>query len=104
MDQALAQTLLSVESALDAEIEKADNLDEDDLARIKQKRIEDMKMKAEQQQMNKHNGHGSFAKINDQQEFFAAAKKSERLIVIFTRNSNKWGKQLMEHCELLSQK
>merc|ERR1711908_34989 len=27
------------------------------------------------------------AKINDQQEFFAAAKKSARLIVIFTRNA-----------------
>ena len=54
--------------------------------------------------MNKHNGHGSFAKINDQQEFFAAAKKSNRLIVVFTRNSNKWGKQLLEHCEVLAQK
>lgn len=104
IDQALTQTLLSVEAAVDAEIEKSANLDEEDYQRIKQKRLEEMRRKAEEQQMNKHNGHGSFAKINDQQEFFAAAKKSNRLIVVFTRNSNKWGKQLLEHCEVLAQK
>jgi len=104
IDTALAQTLLSVEAAVDAEIEKSANLDEEDYARIKQKRLEEMRRKAEEQQMNKHNGHGTFAKISDQQEFFAAAKKSERLVIVFTRNSNKWGKQLCEHCEVLAQK
>merc|ERR1719378_769190 len=48
-----------------------------------------MKKKAEEQQGNVANGHGTLTKINDQQEFFAAAKKSNRLICIFTRNSNK---------------
>ena len=80
---------MQVEAALDAEIEKAENLDEDDLARIKAKRIAEMKKKAEEQQGNVANGHGRLTKINDQQEFFGAAKKSARMVVIFTRNSNK---------------
>merc|ERR1719231_117465 len=104
MDQMLANTLLSVETALDAEIEKADNLDEDDLARIKAKRMAEMKKKAEAQQKNVANGHGRLAKINDQQEFFGAAKKSARLVCIFTRNSNKYGKAMLEHAELLAGK
>jgi len=104
IDMALAQTLLSVESALDAEIDKADNLDEDDLQRIKAQRIEEMKRKAEAQQANRANGHGQLMKISDQQEFFGAAKQSARLVVIFTRNSNKYGKAMLEHMELLASK
>ena len=104
MEMAAAQTLLAVEAALDAEIEKTENLDEDDYNRIKQKRIAEMKRKAEQEQQNVSNGHGTLSKINDQQEFFAAAKASARMVVIFTRNSNKYGKAMLEHMTLLSGK
>lgn len=104
VDMALAQTLLSVEAAVDQELEKANNLDEDDFARIRQKRLAEMRKKQEQAQMNRHNGHGTLTKINDQQEFFGAAKQSERLICVFNRNSNKYGKVMLEHCELLAQR
>jgi len=104
MDTALAQTLLSVEAALDAEIEKSNNLDDDDYAKIRQKRMEEMKRKKQEENDNKFNGHGKMDKLNDQQEFFAAAKKSSRMVCIFTRNSNKYGKQMLEHAELLAQK
>ncbi len=104
MEMAAAQTLLAVEAALDAEIEKTENLDDDDYNRIKQKRIAEMKRKAEQEQQNVSNGHGTLSKINDQQEFFAAAKASARMVVIFTRNSNKYGKAMLEHMTLLSGK
>merc|ERR1712023_15067 len=72
--------------------------------RIKAKRIAEMKKKAELQQDAVCNGHGKLTKINDQQEVFAAAKKSPRMVVIFTRNSNKYGKAMLEHAELLAQK
>jgi len=104
VDMALAQTLLSVEAALDQEIEKAEGLGDDDYARIKAKRMAEMKKKAQMQEMNRHNGHGTLTKISDQQEFFGAAKQSERLVCIFNRNSNKWGKVMLEHCELLAQR
>merc|ERR1712230_173925 len=63
-----------------------------------------MKKKAEQQQGNIANGHGKLTKISDQQEFFGAAKNSDRLVCVFTRNSNKYGKAMLEHMELLSAK
>ena len=104
VDTMLAQTLLHVEAAVDAELDKAANLDDDDYAKIKANRLKEMRRKAEEQEMHKHNGHGSLSKINDQQEFFGAAKKSNRMICIFTRNSNKYGKVMLEHAELLAQK
>lgn len=95
---------IQVEAALDDEMSKMNNLDEDDYSKIRSNRIAEMKRKAEEQQGNVHNGHGKLTKINDQQEFFAQAKKSNRMIAVFTRNSNKYGKAMLEHAELLAGK
>merc|ERR1719261_2243293 len=104
IDQQLANTMLQIEGALDAEIEKTDNLGDEDYARIKAKRIAEMRKKAEEAAQNKFNGHGKLSKINDQQEFFAAGKQSAKIVCIFTRNSNKYGKAMLEHAELLAQR
>merc|ERR1712178_86890 len=101
---AVAQSLLAIEAAVDDELQRVENLEEEDLAKIKANRLKEMRRKAEEEQMNKHNGHGELSKINDLQEFFAAAKKSNRMIVIFTRNSNKYGKAMLEHAEVLAQR
>ena len=45
-------------------------------------------------QSNVNNGHGALTQITEQQEFFAAAKRSDKLIVIFSRNSNDHAKQV----------
>ncbi|KAL3933340.1 MAG: hypothetical protein SGPRY_000319 [Prymnesium sp.] len=97
MDMAVAQSLLTIESALDAEIDKMDNMKEDDLASIRANRISAMKREAAEKQANINNGHGTLTQITDQKEFFDAAKKSNKMIVVFTRLSNNHGKQLLEH-------
>ena len=104
MEMAAAQALLSVEAALDDEMEKMSKLDEDDYSKIRANRIAEMKKKAEQQQQAVGNGHGKLDKITDQQEFFGYGKRSDRLVAIFTRNSNKYGKAMLEHAELLAQR
>jgi len=103
IDMALAQTLLSVEAAVDAEISKADALDDDGYAKIKQKRVAEMKKQAAERQMNQANGHGSLTKV-DQKDFFTVTKQSTKVVAIFSRNSNKYGKAMLEHAELLAQK
>merc|ERR1719231_806746 len=103
MEVAAAQALLQVEAALDDEMNKIDKLDEDDYSKIRANRIAEMKKKAEMQQQHVGNGHGKLDKITDQ-EFFACGKRSDRLIAIFTRNSNKYGKAMLEHAELLAQR
>jgi len=61
-----------------------------------------LKKEAEARQANVHNGHGQLTQITDQKEFFDAAKKSEKLIVIFSRKSNEHSQQLLEHCKRLA--
>jgi len=61
-----------------------------------------MKKEAEQKQQFLSNGHGSLTQITDQKEFFDAAKSSPKLIVVFTRNSNEHGKQLLDHLRRLA--
>ena len=104
MEMAAANMLQQVEAALDDELGKIEKLDEDDYSKIRSNRIAEMKRKAEAEQQNKYNGHGKLDKISDQQEFFAAGKKSAKLVAIFTRNSNKYGKAMLEHAELLAQR
>jgi len=102
MDMAIAQSLLTIEAALDAEIEKTENLNEDDIATIRAKRIAAMKKEHEQKRENLNNGHGTLTQITEQKEFFDAAKKSNKMIVVFTRNSNEHGKKLLEHMKRLA--
>ena len=92
-----------MEAAVDAEISKADALDDDGYAKIKQKRVAEMKKQAAERQMNQANGHGSLTK-GDQKDFFTVTKQSTKVVAIFSRNSNKYGKAMLEHAELLAQK
>lgn len=103
VDMAIAQSMLQVEAALDDELNRIDNLGEDDLAKIKANRVAEMRKHAEEEKSNRAKGHGSLMQV-EQKDFFEATKNSDRVICILTRNSNKYGKQLLEHCEILAQR
>uniref|UniRef100_A0A7S0LHG4 Thioredoxin domain-containing protein n=1 Tax=Coccolithus braarudii TaxID=221442 RepID=A0A7S0LHG4_9EUKA len=104
MNEMAKAALLQMESAVDDELDKVNNMTEDDLAKIRANRIAEMKAKAEKKQEWKHNGHGSLTKITEQKEFFDAAKSSEKLICIFTRESNRYGQMMKEHMTVLCQR
>lgn len=50
-----------------------------------------------------HKGHGALAKIVDQKDFFGVCKQSTKVIVLFTRDSNKYGTVMKDHMTLLAQ-
>jgi len=75
---------------------------EEDLAKIRANRVAEMKRKAEERVEQQRNGHGSLTKVNDQKEFFEYSKKSSRLVVLFTRDSNRHGKIMIEHLTFLA--
>lgn len=104
MQQVAALAMTSVEKALDAEIEKMDNMGEEDFARIRKKRIEEMKAKALEKETWRRNDHGVLTTISDQKEFFDAVKKSKRVICLFFRDSNKWCDVLGDHFKVLAEK
>ena len=103
IDQQVAGALLSVEAALDDEMNRMENLNEDDLQKIRTNRLKAMQEKAAERQSWAKKGHGSFSKIVDQKDFFPVCKESDKVIVLFTRESNKYGKVMKEHMTLLAQ-
>merc|ERR1712054_696795 len=48
-----------------------------------------------------HNGHGRLDKIVDQKDFFAVSKNSKKVIVLFTRDANKYGQIMKDHIWML---
>eukprot|EP00441_Pelagodinium_beii_P034335 CAMPEP_0197629660 /NCGR_PEP_ID=MMETSP1338-20131121/7424_1 /TAXON_ID=43686 ORGANISM="Pelagodinium beii, Strain RCC1491" /NCGR_SAMPLE_ID=MMETSP1338 /ASSEMBLY_ACC=CAM_ASM_000754 /LENGTH=133 /DNA_ID=CAMNT_0043200739 /DNA_START=113 /DNA_END=511 /DNA_ORIENTATION=+ len=79
-------SLLKQEEELDKEIETLDKkLDEDDLEAIRRKRIEQMKKAQKAKKEWAAAGHGSYTEISDQKEFFAAVKRSKRVVCHFYR-------------------
>mmetsp|Transcript_15350 Transcript_15350/g.44911 ORF Transcript_15350/g.44911 Transcript_15350/m.44911 type:complete len:202 (-) Transcript_15350:603-1208(-) len=104
MAQVAAMALGSIEKAVDDEIERIDNMGEDDFARIRRLRIEEMKAKALEKEQWRRNDHGSLAQITDQKEFFEACKKSKRCVCLFYRDGNKWCDVLSNHFQLLANK
>lgn len=49
------------------------------------------------------NGHGQLDKIVDQKDFFGVSKNSKKVIVLFTRDGNKYGQIMKEHMTVLAQ-
>lgn len=77
---------LAEEQALDAQLAKMDeNMTEDNFEALRQKRKimlqKQMRKEADMRQV----GHGKYSELSDTTEFFAAAKKSSRMIVHFYR-------------------
>ena len=92
-----------MEAAVDAELDKTENLDEDDYARIRAKRVQEMKRKAENDRQHLADGHGKLHKA-DGKEFFEYTKKSQKVVCVFNRNSNRHGKDILMHVEAIAAK
>jgi len=104
MQQVAALAMGTVEKALDAEIDKMDNLGEEDFARIRKERIEQMKQAALEKEAWRRNDHGVLTTISDQKEFFEAVKRSKRVVCLFYRDSNKWCDVIGNHFTVLAEK
>jgi hypothetical protein len=102
----LTHTLVSAledrEAELDEEIKRLENLDENDLEEIRQKRLEQMQESFKKTQEYIQAGHGEYTELHSEKEFFEVAKKSKHLVCHFYRPST-WRCQIMDkHCEALA--
>ena len=75
MQQVAEQVAGEMEKALDEEIEKLDNLTEDDYAILRKKRIAQMKKEAMLKEKWKKEGHGQVLELSEEKEFFDLVKK-----------------------------
>uniref|UniRef100_A0A1I7XTK6 Thioredoxin domain-containing protein n=1 Tax=Heterorhabditis bacteriophora TaxID=37862 RepID=A0A1I7XTK6_HETBA len=93
-----------VEEHIDSEIQRLDNLDEDDLETVRRKRMEEL-MKAQKAKNEMlTNGHGRYDEVADEKEFFEATKKSKNVVCLFYLQGNFRCKIVDKHFEKLCTK
>jgi hypothetical protein len=95
VESSLLQAAKEAEDAIDNEIKALDNLDDDDLERLRQSRIDQLKRQAQQHENWRARGHGSYREIDSEKDFFAEMKGEERMICHFFRNN--WPCKVMSH-------
>merc|ERR1719446_1289659 len=99
----LADAAKDREDELDEEIRRLDALKADDLEELRRKRLEQMKSTHAEKQKKLAVGHGEYTMI-EERDFFETAKKTDRLVVHFWRESA-WRCEIMDkHLRQLAQK
>lgn len=93
-----------VEDQLDAEIERLEKMDDDELEVLRQKKIAGMKKQAAKKQEWLANGHGKYEEIPEEKEFFNVTKKSENVVCHFYKDDAFRCKILDKHLAALAPK
>lgn len=77
----------AVEDHLDAQLDRLDKLDEDDIEAIRERRLAEMKRLAAKKQEWAAKGHGDYREIPTEKDFFSESKSSERVVCHFYREN-----------------
>ena len=104
VEQALLQAAKVVEEQLDAEIDRLDSMQGDDLEAFRQKRLQEMKKEASQREEWLKKGHGQYTELSGEKEFFEECKANERVVCHFYRDSTMRCKIVDKHMYLLAPK
>jgi len=101
LGQQLAMASQIIEEKIDAEIERLDNLDGDDLGNIRKDRMAAMRKKALKKNEWIANGHGEYQQLGEEKEFFEVSKKSENVVCHFFREGFERCKIMDKHLSIL---
>lgn len=108
MEQAVQQQVLKatevIEQQLDAEIERLDHMDADEMEILRQKRLAALKKGQEQKREWLDKGHGIYTEIPGEKEFFQECKKSKKVVCHFYRESTFRCKIVDKHMNILANK
>lgn len=97
LENQLLQATKMIENQVDAEIERLEKIDDDDLEVLRRRRLDAMKKSHQQKQDWMSAGHGEYSEVADEKEFFDACKKSKKVICHFYRDSTFRCKILDKH-------
>ncbi|CAN8063154.1 unnamed protein product [Agarophyton chilense] len=104
VENAVKNVVDDLEQRLDSEIDRLNNLEDDDLEAIRQKRLAEMKKDAEEKAMWRRNGHGTVHRITEK-EFFSRAKESKRMVsIVYRPGSNRYAEDLLDHISRIAQR
>jgi len=107
MEQILQDHLVKatsvVEQQLDAEIDRLDKLDDDDIEKIREKRMKALRKIQAQKQEWRQKGHGELSELPSEKDFFETCKQSKNVVCHFYKNSTFRCKILDGHLKKLAE-
>jgi len=104
LNQQLLTVANAMEDKIDQEMKELDELEDEDIERIRERRLAEMKKLQDIRQEWLRNGHGKLNEINSDKDFFEEAKGAKKMVVHFYRNTTMRCKILDEHLKTLSKK
>lgn len=90
-----------VEQQIDAELQALEKLDEDDIEKLRERRLQEMKQQAKQVQEWRALGHGEYSELAEEKEFFEIAKKSKDIVCHFYKSDTPRCKIVDHHLKIL---
>ncbi|VDM51949.1 unnamed protein product [Angiostrongylus costaricensis] len=106
-DQLSAQLMKAaqiMEEQVDKEINRLDNMDENEIDLIRRRRMEELKRMQKTKAEMLSLGHGRYDEVADEKEFFEATKKSKHVVCLFYLNGNLRCKIVDKHLNILATK
>lgn len=103
-DMMMGRVLNDREKEVDIELERLENLTDEDYAKLRQARMAAVKARQAERAEWRINGHGVYTTLLDQKDFFAQVKKSRRVICHFYRKENKYCADLRPHLQKLAER
>ncbi|XP_040585209.1 thioredoxin domain-containing protein 9 isoform X1 [Mesocricetus auratus] len=104
LENQFLQAAKLVESHLDSEIQKLDQIGEDELELLKEKRLAALRKAQQQKQEWLSKGHGEYREIASERDFFQEVKESEKVVCHFYRDTTFRCKILDRHLAILAKK
>ncbi|VEL36739.1 unnamed protein product [Protopolystoma xenopodis] len=105
IEEKLVQVTKVIEEQIDSELNRLDNLEEDEIESIRRKRMQEMKAQAKEREEWIANGHGVYSELPDERAFFDACNKSPSgLLCHFYRDSTFRCKIFDKHLTTLAPK
>lgn len=93
-----------LEEQVDAQLQKIEQMDEDDFDTIRKKRLDDLKKGHKLRKEWMELGHGEYSEVANEREFFDECKKSKNVVCHFYRDSTFRCKIVDKHFKLLAPK
>jgi hypothetical protein len=87
VEQQLLAVAEQMERAVDDELAKIDNMEDEDLEAVRAARRKQVADMAKRRDLWLQRGHGSYHEITDHKHFFQCVKQSERVVVHFKRKA-----------------
>lgn len=104
IQQKVLEAASIVEEQIDSELNRLDNLKDEDIDQVREKRLQQLKKQQELKQELRGKGHGEYTAIADEKDFFSVCKESDKVICHFYRDSTWRCKIVDKHLTTLAPK